>query len=64
MHSLLEVDEVAPSAIAEEVVALMGLYIEVDSYFATPITIGELKLGLSIGALDTKAVVVDVVGKW
>ena len=51
MHSLLEADEVALSAIAEEVVASIGLYIEVDSYFATPITVGELKLGLSIESI-------------
>ena len=64
MHSLLEADEVAPGAIAEEVVALMGLYTEVDLYFATPITVGELKLGLSTGALDTEAAAADVVGEW
>jgi hypothetical protein len=64
VHSLLEGDEVAPSATAEEVVASGGLYTEVDSYFATPITVGKLELGLSTGALDTEAAAAsDVVGE-
>ena len=47
MHSLLEADEVALGATAEEVVASGGLYTGVDLYFATPITVGKLELGLS-----------------
>jgi hypothetical protein len=54
---MLEGDEVAPSATAEEVVVSRGLYIEADSYFATPITVGELKLRISTRALYTKAAV-------
>jgi hypothetical protein len=50
-HSLLKDNEVAPSARAEVVVASGGMYIEFDLYFATSVTIGELKLRLSTGAL-------------
>jgi hypothetical protein len=49
-HSLLEDDEVAPSARAEVVVASGGVYIKFDLYFATSVTIGELELRLSTGA--------------
>jgi hypothetical protein len=54
-HSLLEGDKVAPSAIAKEVIASKGLYTKANLYFATPITVEELKLRLSIRALYTKA---------
>jgi hypothetical protein len=63
-HSLLERDEVAPGATAEEVAVPRGLYTEADSYFATPMTVGELELGTSTGALYTEAAVAaDVVGE-
>jgi hypothetical protein len=62
-HSLLEGDEVAPGATAKEVVASGGLYTEADSYFATPMTVGELELRLSIGASYTEAAAAaDVIG--
>jgi hypothetical protein len=62
-HSLLEEDEVAPSARAEEVVASREVYIEAKLYFATSVTAGELELGLSTGAPYTEAAVAaDVVG--
>jgi hypothetical protein len=63
-HSLLEGDKVALSAIAKEVVVSKGLYTKANSYFATPITVKELKLGISTKALYTKtAVAADVIGR-
>jgi hypothetical protein len=56
-HSLLEGDEVAPSATAEEVVVSRRLYTEADLYFATPMTVGELELGILTKALYTEAAV-------
>jgi hypothetical protein len=50
-HLLLKGDEVAPSARAEVVVASRGVYIEFNLYFATSVTIRELKLRLSTRAL-------------
>jgi hypothetical protein len=55
VYSLLEGCKVAPSVIAKEVVASKGLYTKANLYFATSITVRELKLGLSIRALYTKA---------
>jgi len=56
-HSLLEEDKVAPGATAKEVVVSRGLYTKANLYFATPITVKELKLGISRRALYTKAAV-------
>jgi len=64
VYSLLEGCKVAPSAIAKKVVASRGLYIKANSYFATFITVGELKLRLSTRALYTKAAAAaDIVSK-
>ncbi len=64
-HSLLEeVDEVVPGARAEEVAASRGVHMEADLYFATSVTLGEFELGLSSGALYTRAAVAaDEVGR-
>jgi hypothetical protein len=50
-HSLLEGDKVAPSARAKVVVASKDVYIKFNLYFATSVTIEELKLRLLTRAL-------------
>jgi hypothetical protein len=60
-HLLLIDNRVALSARVEEVIAFKGVYIEVDLYFVTLMTIEEIELKILIKAVYIKVAVVLVV---
>jgi len=60
-YLLLINNRVAPCARVKEVIASRGVYIKVDLYFVTSITIKEIKLRILIKAVCIKVAVVLVV---